>query len=857
MDDIVLPSPVMLAKQLSVPQSDDFDTEPEEGTPKEDQTHEEGAFREEQTREEETIEEEQTTNQVSNEENKKIKEDTTVTSTDRPVSLLVGSFTGPVKKPGLESGEFQKFFMKKVVRDSSEVLLYVQWCGLCLPGTAPLQVEGAVAISNDCVYLLEVKGYQQWKWDGNNPPLFPLASFKLEHMSRITVSGMFNHNLYLEVHQGMPLTSFVIFSFNSEQCHQLVKQLQASLDASNLDYKVMDALEVKKMKKTSGIVFVSPDHYSGNRLKEWLSQDRTNVRLANFISTQMDKKAVGMYEVELQQSCKEAARSFDIEQYLVVKSIDPSDNCKLHTLVLVVTNTEMYLYEEAFISGPGLRFTPVKYAFPPLSIVQQEKISSIKNISFCTTPQYIHSPSDPIYQVAIDFKEGFSVPWYFCTRDVVSLRQTLNYIEQQWNTLLSNEESLRLINTSSSSLPYFVNLPSEIPSRLFKKEHSHKSSVPFLIKTRQLLLFQSLPNWKKIENFNEHISQANYLKHDETVVTSSLVYCVPAIESKKEMEVCLIISNYAIYLVSDIEGIRQWLDAGGISSFSRMSLLNPDAEYPLQCFYRMWLSDLRKIEVNHLSLSICLYEVRPKISVQILTCSEQLTASMLLALACKINIVDNKQEEKKGPILLDFVDIADDPFGEEDTEDFESTPPSPSSVRPSVEFSVTTEQDLMKLKLHLVESQPDVARGSSIHKCSESMRIMCSQIMLIPEHLRVRDTILPHYRPQLVLLTNYGVFVCSNASLPNNTPCLCLNMPSLNIKVKKWYRINDVLSVQASTESVYSVPQITLAVKQATDDAPAELCLYPLSCTQGYIFVHQLSLIWAERSGRTLHTEYV
>ena len=848
MDDIVVPSPVLLSKQLSVPQLDEA---------KEESLHEETS-------------KEQDVNQASNEEcnNNKIKEDTHITSTTTEsdedglpatVSLRIDSFTGPVKKPGLESNEFQKFFMKKVVRDSSEILLYVQWCGLCLPSTAPLQIEGAVAITNDCVYLLEVKGHQAWEWGNDNPPLFSLASMKLEHLSRITVSGMFNHSLYIEVHQGLPLTSFVVFSINSEQCHQLVKQLQASLDASSLDYKMMDALEVKKMKKTSGIVFISPDHYSGNRLKEWLSRDKTNVRLANFISTQMDKKAVGMYEVELQQSCKEAARSFDIEQYLLVMSIDTSEFCRLHTLVLVVTNTDMYLYEESFISGPGLRFTPVKHAFPPLSIAHQENISSIKSISLCNTPQYIHSPSDPLFEVAFEFNKGSSMPWYFCTRDLTSLNQTLTYIQQQWN-LLSND-SAHLIDTTSSPLSYFVDLPFEIPLQLSKKEESHKSSTPFLVKTTSLLQFQSLSNWKKIEKFNEHISQANYLKQDETVVTSSLVYCVPAIESKKEIEVCVIISNYAIYLVSDIDGIRQWLDAGGVSSFSRMSLLNPDAEYPLQCFYRMWLSDLRKIEVHHLSLSICLHEVRQKISVHILTCSEQLTASFLLALACKINITDNKQEEKKGPILLDFVDIADDPFGEEDGESFESSPPSPSSVRPSVEFSVTSEQDLVKLKLHLVESQPDVARGSSIHKCSESMRIVCSQIMFLAEHLRVRESILPHYRPQLVLLTNYGIFVCSHASLPNNTPCLCLNTPA-NIKVKTWHRINDILSVQESTDLVYNAPQITIAVKQATDDdnddgQRAQLCLFPLSSTQGYIFVHQLRLLWAERTGRILQTEYV
>ena len=855
MDDIAVPSPVLLAKQISIPESDEVDSDHE--------------IKEETTPDKETPEEPPSstiTTPPTELEEEDQQKDTVVATTIIPTTSSDSeedqpslqqrreSYNGPVKRPSIENHDFQKFFMRKVVRDSSEVLMYVLWCGLCLPGTVPHQVEGGVVISNECVYLLEVKGHQNWEWDDDKFPLSPLASMKLEHLSRVTVTGLFNHNLYIEVHQGLPLTSFVVFSSKSEQCHQMIVQLQAALDSSNLDYKIMDALEVKKMKKTSGIIFISPDHYSGNRLKEWLSRERTNVRLANFVSTQMDKKAVGMYEVELQQSCKELARSFDIEQYLVVTSVDSSEGYRLHTLVLVVTNMELFLYEEAFISGPGLRFTPVKYSFPPLTVVHQQKISSIKNITFCNTRQFVHSPSDPMYQVAIEFSQHVGVPWHFCARDFASLTQTLKYIEQQRKTLLSNNDPI--ISETPSPLPHFAGI-SDPPSRSPKPEYSHKSGVPWLVKSKPLLHFDSLPYWEKNVKFNEHISQANYLKHDETVVTSSLVNCVPSKERKHEVAVYMIVSNYAIYLISDVDGIREWLDAGGISSFSRMSLLNPDTEYPLQCFYRMWLSDLRKIEVNHLSLSISLHEIRPKVSVDIVTCNAQVTASFITALVGKINIVDDKQE-KGEHILQDFVDIADDPFGDEDVDSVETAPPSPSSVRPSVGFSVV-DRALTKLKLHLVESQPDVARGSSIHKCSESMQIICSQIMLLAEQVRVRESLLIHYRPHLVLVTNYGLFVCCHATLPSNTPCLILDKPT-NLTVKRWSRINDVLSVQMSSDPVHRVPQIFIAVKQSSRSADTpphtQLCLYPFSHTQGYIFVNQLKLIWAERTGHALQTDY-
>lgn len=761
------------------------------------------------------------------------------------------SYAGPIKKPDLGNTKFQKFLMKKVVRDSSEILMHVVWCGLSLPCTAPYQIEGAVVISNDGMYLLEVKGHQNWEWDGrpDDFPLFPIASLRLDHLSRIMVTGMFNLNLYVEVHQGLPITSFVIFLANSDECNQLAAQVKAVLEATNLDFKVMDALEAKKMKKSSGVVFVSPDHYSGGRLKEWLAHDRTNIRLANFISTQMDKSAVGMYEVELLQSRKEMAHSFDIEQYLTVISVDPCSNCKLHTLVLVVTNTNILMFEEAAITGPGLRFTPAKHAFPPLSIVNYETISSIKSITLSRESHFVHSPSDPMFHVVIEFEKSISVPWYFCTRELPTLRSALVYIQQQRNTLLSTDT--RIITAISSPLPYFNTL-TNIPSYSPKTENSHKSDIPRLVKNKHLVRFNYLPYWQKQAVFNEHISQANYLKQDEAIVYSELVYCVPLLDRKKEIEACVMISNYAVYLVSDIMRITQWLDAGGVSSFSRMSLLNPENEYPLQCFYRMWLSDVRKIEVNHLQMSFNLQEVRPNVGVDIITGNAQVTASFITALACKVKLIDKQPVEHE---MQDFVDLATDPFGDE-AENAE-TLPSPGTVRPQVEYSLLDEEHLTKLKLHLVESQPEVARGSSISKCSKSMQIICSQTMLLTEQIRVRETIKPHYRPCLVLVTNYGLFICSNGSLPDNTPCLLLGSPS-NIKVKKWSRINDILSVSLSTDVGHNVPQIELTVKtlvgSGRPDVQTQLCLYPLSRSQGYILVCQLKMIWAERTGLKGHS---
>ena len=202
-------------------------------------------------------------------------------STSESDSRVVKRAMSPIhiEKPGLENQRLLEFFRKNVAKDSGEVLMHVLWCAVCLPSTAPLEVEGAVFISNMCLYVLEVKG--NGEWDGEDLPLLSIVSAHLEHLSKVMIVGVFDQNIHIELHNISPVNDLVVFPPTSELTCQLIEQLKAALDASGLHFTVMEALEAKQAKGLSGVLFITPDSFSMSRLKEWLSYDKINVQLAN------------------------------------------------------------------------------------------------------------------------------------------------------------------------------------------------------------------------------------------------------------------------------------------------------------------------------------------------------------------------------------------------------------------------------------------------------------------------------------------------------------------------------------------------------------------------------------------------
>ena len=772
-----------------------------------------------------------------------------------------------IPKPGLADEILQEYFRSSIATEKKETLMHVLWCSICLPSSFPHEIEGVVFISNACIHVLEVKTSQSSEWTGLSLPLHLLISSQLERLSRVTVVGVFDQNVHIELRNMNKITSFVVFPPTSELTVNFTEQLKAALDAVGLDYTVMKAFEAKTSMRPSGILFVTPDESSLNRLKQWLSRDKQRVRLGSFIATHKDRTVLGSYEVELKQGMRELAESFDIVQQLVVSA--PSTdrfpcnhgNVSLQSLSLILTNTQLFLCQESYISGPALRNTSAKYTFPPLYVLRSEAIASVRSVTVCDCSHPIVSPTNWMYQFTLTFSfsssSSSSAQWHLCTHSQQYSSRFISSLSKQWE--LIHSQDLPIIH-KTSLLPHFIKLHtklSDMPTTVPVKQKPHP---PLMITGVSLLQFISLPHWAKLDLFKSHIAQADFVKADEMLLTTLLAHVQPPLKRTVQVEIGVIISNYAIYLLSDVDGIRAWLDAGGVSSFARMSLLNPEGDTHLQCFYRLWLTDLTRVRLGPLLLSLRIYENKPNSLVDIITGSVQATCAIVTDIANVTGFKEQKEEKEMEQILqeLNFVDVTgDDPFG--DMTPLSPTPPALSSQLSSsnIELTLPMEKQINDIKLHLVESHPDVAAGSSVHSCSESLQILAPQVMLLAEQLRVKESLSVHYTPHIALWTNYGLFLCSNSLNSDIMPPLLLLAPT-QLAVKRWVRVADIQRLQVAQDSKYHVPQILLYVRTSDHhEGFTHLCLVACNSFMADVFVYYLSLVWEERMGRTLPVEYL
>lgn len=780
-------------------------------------------------------------------------------------------------KPGLDSQKIQDYFTTCLAQERGEVLMYVLWCSALLPCTTPNELEVAVMISSMCVYLVEVQSPTQQQeagtsWTTSNLPLNPVLNAHLDHISKIIVVGIFDQNVLVELHDKSPLRSFVLFPPTKDLSEQIVQQFKAALDAYGLHYTLMTAKQMGDSKGMSGVAIISPDSSSMAKLQKRLARDKTVTRLSNFIATHKNKKLLGSFEVELQTSITDRAQKIQVAQQLVVNAVSAdllpftTGRISLKPLNLILTSEHIFLCEEHFLFHHLLQTSALKQAFPCFQMVSSWPISAITGVQMCDKSQVLRSHSDLVYEFTISFKSGETkggddeepceAHWLLSVHNQAYLARFFECLKKAWRSIHNRELPLtyttlllpqfhryhRLATASDPLLPS-VSTPLKSPSS------RHKPQPPVFIRSHALLYFTSLTHSARLRLFKDHFALANFLKSDETIISLFLAHCQPPME-KREVEVCVLVSNYAVYFLSDQENIRVWLDAGGVSSFTRMSLLNPDNNSDLQCFFRMWLNDLAKVRVGLLHLCVRLSDSKKESNIDINTGNLHSTMSMLAAIASILHLQDPTLDKQTFDFLSDFVDVTEDTSYSETASG--AVPVNPSK-RP-VDFVLPTAKQLSELMVRLVDNTPALTQTSSVKNCADSMQILHHQVVLLAEQVRHRDHEYLHYRPHLALLTNYGLYLCANSASPELSPCP-FSPSHLSIKKEKWMRIDAIQHVRVGEDEQFGVLQLFISVRSGV--SAASRCLVPQNTQLGNIFLHFLSLLWRERMGQQLPIHYM
>ena len=783
-----------------------------------------------------------------------------------------------VRKPRLDSIHLSSFFRGLVAHDQAEVMMNVTWGGCSLPSSPTCEIEVGLITSDRGVYLLEVLDPEkhvrrQLSWASENLPLAKIMSIPVTTLSRVTI-GIHDQMIRAEFISKGIVKRFAMVPYSHEDVKNFVENLKAVLEASNVKYAVSSPQELilSPPDFDDGVIFLNPDASDLTKLKEAIVQPKTIVQVGNYIASSSNDMVSVSIDEEARRVTDDVCSKFEIEQYLAVAQISsdylPVANNRLHlrSRVLVLTNDMVYLCKEDFGMYPSETTHSFSPPFPRCLVLDSHPLVCVTDVLICQRPQSIVAYTDPVFEFSITFEVVNNVPssakttfeWQLCAQSKVRIEQFVSSLSNQLDFARVN--GLRITRTvdSISSL-----LTPADTSRQKRKGSTTVASIkpaggsgnklipiqPSFFQSEMLISFARLTNFRRLKFFKKYIAQAEFMKSDEVPLSIFLSHCSTSDkDDAREIEACVLTSNYAIYLLSDLENIQAWIDGGGPISFQARALTSKKDATHLRCFYRLWLTDIKEIRVGLFYLSVIITNSsknNPSTFV-IHTNIPSATLSLLSALSVSVDLRDSAEEEELSDLLSDYIDLAAESVSKQ----------SRPLVRPRVEFIQQHDLDVDKLKQMLLGIGPKISRSRSIEESATTMQIFCQQIMLLVEDIRIRDSVYLKSNPHLVLLTNYGIFVCKNSNFDQLSPSVA--SPS-DLQVRKWCHVDLVESVKVTSRETSVYGELILAIQVRSQNNLMErntLCLLVQNCELLHHFLHFLCHVWQVRSSRQLPMEW-
>ena len=767
-----------------------------------------------------------------------------------------------VKKPGLASESLVSFFSGKIAREQKEVLMNILWGGASLTSTPGCEVEAGLFVSDKGLYLLQIMDTESdnaLSWHTQNVPL--ICSFHAYHLTLSQVKiGIFDQSITLECYEKGTLKSLVVFPRTDENMLGLLDNLKAALDSSRIPHRVTTVQEsLLSMKDdSSSMVFVNPDVSDLQRLKESLVKPKVMARLCNHMVGFPEPSSSFSLTEEVKRASEEAAGKFEILQYVVVSEISsdmlPISNGTTHFRpnVLVLTNSALYLCKDELASWPTDPDSPVSPPFSRCTVLDSYPIESVTGIEMCDKAQAIVLISDPIYEFRISFcvddirSTRGTHNWQLCVYDRQYIDQFISCLQLLWRDV--HHTTLSITYTAE---PLTTVLPSPSPPTKTKQSHplSEKCSTalydPTFYTSKALMHLASLTSSQRLHFFKEHISEAEFLKSDEVPLAVFLGFCSTREREFTQIEACIIASQYAIYLVSDVDNIYRWLDGGGASSFSRMSLLNKQGADRARCFFRLWLNEIKEVQMGFFYLSMQLTTSKSEHNFTVHSQDAFSMLALLSALSCSTNLHNTFEEKIFDELLSDYIDLGGESLASKAKQ-------AQKNVKPNVEFREPSLDSQETLKQILLCISPSITRSSTIEQSTSGLQIILGQVMVMIEELNIRGTRTVRHQLQLVLLSNYGLFVCANSAGEDISPAV---LEPADLKVKRWCHIDlieqvEVVSPPRLQQCKGHVFCINLQSQRGTEGHT--LVLVAQNGEQLKHFIYYLSLLWYERNEKCL-----
>ena len=785
-------------------------------------------------------------------------------------------------KPGLESQELMEHFKCTLAKEKNEALIHVEWGTSLLPSCFLCGTEAGVFVSNSHLYLVEVlpqpNDQVSWK-QANNLPLRLMAEASLDELCRVTV-GPHSLYLHLELSRRASTQCFTVVPHTPGGCTNLVQHIRAALDGYSIPHVTTTTTGKREMvcsKERNVVQIVGEEDEDCQEVKEGLVRDTLQeVREGLVRDTLLTKTATCevVWEefegVDLEEDVKQASSKVAIKHYMVawemVSDIIPSSNgvCGLQLRALVLTQDSVYLCREDMLSRLVMGSIPLCPSSLLSFVLDCHPIFEVTGIKECDKACLLSSPSNPVYQFSIAFgghgdgtTGSSSGEWVLCVHNSQSMDQFISFLSKAW------------CGIHGSPLPHgHTTVPLLDPCPRPSLDGEDMQGLRFYT-NRALLELCSSSYDRKVEFFKEHCSVTSMEKVDDPLQGVFIGRGRSSYRSLVEIEVCIVVSKYSIYLLSTLDDARLWKDTKVSPSSVQTKHFGGNEGLKLQCIHQMWLSDIKEVTVGLFHLAVQLNTAKPSgEGVVIIT---QLAESTLALLGAIAGAVDLKDDVAKETMLRDFDDVSDDPI----TMSLSSW--RPQSQRSSASFRQALDTELGDLVSLLASYTSETGKHPKAKLQQENTYFLCQQVMVLAGKMNTQS---PASSPQnlvhLVLLTNHGLFLCSNDSYSHHSPAV---FGAHQLRVKKWCPVEQIGHVEVTVTEhcikIYShqghkhtstTHQSDQQKRNSThSDQPKHDVVLPDLSTHSHShptlhliaqnselvqsFVYHLSLLWSEKNG--------
>ena len=773
-----------------------------------------------------------------------------------------------IYKPGIESQEFTEYFISSVAREKHETLLVVEWGTCQLPSCFLCQVETCLLVSDSSLYLLGViaRSSGQVSWQSKSYPLWLIVQASLDELCQVSC-GVNDQYLIFELSHKVSIQRFVMFFPTSERTSNVIANIKAALESVSVDYDDINSSQrAMCMAMENRVLFVIADDSDTKRLKCDLVRDHVCMESVN--CTPLGE----FVSIDSEFDVKQASSKVAIKHYMVawemVSDIIPSSNgvCSLQLRALVLTQDSVYLCREDMLSRLVMGSIPLCPSSLLSFVLDCHPISEVTGIKECDKACLLSSPSNPVYQFSIAFgghgdgtTGSSSGGWVLCVHNSQSLDQFISFLSKAW------------CGIHGSPLPHsHTTVPLLDPRPRPSLDGEDMQGLRFYT-NRALMELCTSSYDRKVEFFKEHVALAEFDKTNEGCLAFFMALCTPNYNTQAEIEVLVVVSNYAIYIVSTIDYIQLWRKARGPSSVELVVSKREKMQEKMPCcFHRIWLSDIKEVTVGLFYLSVQLNTAKPSgEGVVIITQLAESTLALLGAIAGAVDLKDVFEEDAKSDILAEFEDLGSHPI-------VKRIAGSKLPVKSQATFRQPHLAEGDKLDRYLLMENSNKARTST--GSTFGLHILGQQVMLYAEVLPKQSCeASPQCHPHLVLLTNHGLYMCTNDIASHHSPAV---FRTQQLRLKKWCPVEQIGRVEIAMADhcikIYSHlgHKHTVGTHQSdqhstssssdgqkhsdtyNNQSTIQSCgnlpiihLIAQNCESVQSFVHLLSLLWSGKNG--------